>query len=132
MGFLYNQPGPVSTITPPAKDVRTKAFQVARTDSAGTVKAWLPANSSILEAVAYITTTTDVAATVSVGAGSTTNNVINALTLTVATVFRSVIPTVLALGTNEQPGQDIPINITVAPGTSTVGGPVTVVINYCN
>ena len=132
MGFLYNQPGPVSTITPPAKDVRAKAFQIARTDSAATVKAWLPANSSMLEAVAYLTNTTDVAATVSVGAGSTTNNVINALTMTVATVFRSVLPTVLALGTNEQPGQDIPINITVAPGTSTVGGPVTVVVTYVN
>lgn len=130
MGFLYNQPGPVSSITPPAKDIRVKAFAVNLTDAAG-VKAWLPANSSILESVVYISNTADTTASISVGAGATTNNVVNALTLTVATVFRSILPAVLALGTNEQPGQDIPINVTVSPGTATTGA-ARVVISYCN
>jgi len=54
MGFLASDITPISslgptTLIPSAKDVQTKVFQIARTESSSTVKAILPADASIVE-----------------------------------------------------------------------------------
>lgn len=138
MGFKQselNPPGVISTITPAAKDVRVKAFQIARTDTTQTTKAWLPANASILNVSVRRSVTSDgETASVSVGYGSTTNNLINALTVKTAGLTFGTLDTVIAQPEGNQPGEDIKITaVYTETGTaSTTGGPFVVMIQYVN
>lgn len=138
MGFKQselNPPGVISTITPAAKDVRVKAFQIARTDTTQSTKAWLPANSSILNVSVRRSVTSDgETASVSVGYGSTTNNLINALTVKTAGLTFGTLDTVIAQPEGNQPGEDIKITaVYTETGTaSTTGGPFVVMIQYVN
>lgn len=138
MGFKQselNPPGVISTITPAAKDVRVKAFQIARTDTTQTTKAWLPANASILNVSVRRSVTSDgETASVSVGYGSTTNNLINALSVKTAGLTFGTLDTVIAQPEGNQPGEDIKITaVYTETGTaSTTGGPFVVMIQYVN
>lgn len=138
MGFKQselNPPGVISTVTPAAKDVRVKAFQIARTDTTQVTKAWLPANSSILNVSVRRSVTSDgETASVSVGYGSTTNNLINALTVKTAGLTFGTLDTVIAQPESNQPGEDIKITaVYTETGTaSTTGGPFVVMIQYVN
>lgn len=138
MGFKQselNPPGVISTITPAAKDVRVKAFQIARTDTTQTTKAWLPANASILNVSVRRSVTSDgETASVSVGYGSTTNNLINDLSVKTAGLTFGTLDTVIAQPEGNQPGEDIKITaVYTETGTaSTTGGPFVVMIQYVN
>lgn len=138
MGFKQselNPPGVISTITPAAKDVRVKAFQIARTDTTQKTKAWLPANASILNVSVRRSVTSDgETASVSVGYGSTTNNLINALSVKTAGLTFGTLDTVIAQPEGNQPGEDIKITaVYTETGTaSTTGGPFVVMIQYVN
>jgi len=138
MGFKQSElapPGPVSTITPAAKDVRVKAFQIARTDTVSGTKAWLPANSSILNVSVRRSVTSDAqTANVSVGVGATTNNLISGLDVKTAGLSFGTLDTRIALPEGDQPGNDISINaVYTETGTaSTTGGPFVVMIQYVN
>lgn len=138
MGFKQselNPPGVVSTVTPASKDVRVKAFQIARTDTTQVTKAWLPANSSILNVSVRRSVTSDgETASVSVGYGSTTNNLISALSVKTAGLTFGTLDTVIAQPEGNQPGEDIKITaVYTETGTaSTTGGPFVVMIQYVN
>lgn len=138
MGFKVSEldpPGVISTITPAAKDVRVKAFYVDRTDTTGSTKAWLPANSSILNVSARRTVTSDgQTASISVGYGSTTNNLFNALDVKTAGLAFGTLDTVIAQPEGNQPGDDIKITaVYTETGTaSATGGPWVVMIQYVN
>lgn len=138
MGFKVSElspPGVVSTVTPAAKDVRVKAFYVARTDTSSTTKAWLPANSSILNVSVRRSVTSDAqTASISVGYGSTTNNLVNGLDVKTAGVTFGTLDTVIAQPEGNQPGDDIKITaVYTETGTaSTTGGPFVVMIQYVN
>ena len=75
MGFLASDITPISslgptTLIPSAKDVQTKVFQIARTESSSTVKAILPADASIIEISKFGSTNSDA------GTSSTLNVVV--------------------------------------------------------
>jgi len=62
MGLLATDITPlqsVSPLIPTSKDVQTKVFRVARTDSTSTVEAILPADSSIIEISKFGSTNSD-------------------------------------------------------------------------
>lgn len=128
-------PSQFSSITPAAKDVRVKVFQVSRSDTVQTTKMYLPANSSLVEAVLVVAVTANSQTSdiVSVGMGTTTNNVIASQTVTALTVFRNTLPTVMAAVEGTFTG-DIPITaIYTGVGTAaTTGGPWTVMVKYVN
>jgi hypothetical protein len=138
MGFKVSEldpPGVISTITPAAKDVRVKAFYVDRTDTTSSTKAWLPANSSLLNVSVRRSVTSDgQTASISVGAGSTTNNLINALDVKTAGLSFGTLDTQIAQPEGDQPGSDIKITaVYTETGTaSTTGGPWVVMIQYVN
>jgi len=138
MGFKQSElapPGVVSTITPAAKDVRVKAFQIARTNTTQFTAAWLPANSSILNVSVRRSVTSDAqTASISVGYGSTTNNLVNGLDVKTAGLTFGTLDTVLAQPEGNQPGEDIKITaVYTETGTaSTTGGPFVVMIQYVN
>src|SRR5512139_2288446 len=110
MGFKNSEltpPGVNSTVTPAAKDVRVKAFAIARTDTTQSTKAWLPANSSILNVSVRRSVTSDAqTASISVGYGSTTNNLINGLDVKTAGLTFGTLDTVIAQPEGNQPGED--------------------------
>ena len=138
MGFKQSEvapPGVISPITPASKDVRVKAFQIARTNTTQFTAAWLPANASILNVSVRRSVTSDgQTASISVGAGSTTNNLINALDVKTAGLAFGTLDTVIAQVEGNQPGTDIPITAvyTETGTTSTTGGPFMVMIQYVN
>lgn len=138
MGFKVSEldpPGVISTITPAAKDVRVKAFYVDRTDTTSSTKAWLPANSSLLNVSARRSVTSNgQTASISVGYGSTTNNLFNALDVKTAGLAFGTLDTVIAQPEGNQPGEDIQITAvyTETGTTSTTGGPWVVMIQYVN
>ena len=138
MGFKVSEldpPGVISTITPAAKDVRVKAFYVDRTDTTGSTKMWLPANSSLLNVSVRRSVTSDgQTASISVGYGSTTNNLISALDVKTAGLAFGTLDTVIAQPEGNQPGDDIKITaVYTETGTaSTTGGPWVVMIQYVN
>lgn len=130
-----NSSGPTTNV-PSAKDVQTKVFQVARTDTVASIKSWLPADASLLSI--------QLCGSVASNAGTTA-----AVTLTVANnsgtistgtvdVKTSGASTLLAQMTNLPNIQPIPltgdISITAVyaeTGTvSTLGGPWVFVVEY--
>jgi len=138
MGFKVSEldpPGVVSTITPAAKDVRVKAFYIKRTDTASSTKAWLPANSTILNVSVRRSVTSDgQTASVSVGVGATTNNLISGLDVKTAGLSFGTLDTQIAQPEGDQPGADIKITaVYTETGTaSTTGGPWVVMVQYVN
>ena len=137
MGFKQSelQPFQASVDTPASKDVRVKAFQIARTDTTTFTAAWLPANASILNVSVRRSITSDgQTASISVGAGSTTNNLINGLDVKTAGLTFGTLDTVIAQPEGNQPGTDIKIQaVYTETGTaSTTGGPFVVMIQYVN
>lgn len=123
--------GQASSITPASKDVRVKAFIVGPSVTTQTTFAWLPANSSIVDvsAVVKVAGSDSTNASISVGANGTTNNIINAQTITAATVARGSLPTVIADPEGNQPGSDIRITAQVGGATTTLAQ-TTVLVYY--
>ncbi|CAB4130568.1 hypothetical protein UFOVP128_12 [uncultured Caudovirales phage] len=75
MGFLASDITPISSLgptplIPTAKDIQTKVFQIARTESTSTLKMMLPADASVVEVSKYGSTNSDA------GTSSTLNVVI--------------------------------------------------------
>jgi hypothetical protein len=138
MGFKVSElspPGVISTITPAAKDVRVKAFYIERTDTTQETKMWLPANSSILNVSVRRSVTSDgETASISVGYGSTTNNLISGLDVKTAGLSFGTLDTVIAQPEGNQPGEDIKITaVYTETGTaSSTGGPWVVMVQYVN
>jgi hypothetical protein len=138
MGFKVSElspPGVISTITPAAKDVRVKAFYITRSDTTQVTKAWLPANASILNVSVRRSVTSDgQTASVSVGVGSTTNNLISGLDVKTAGLTFGTLDTQIMQPEGNQPGEDIKITaVYTETGTaSATGGPWVVAIQYVN
>ena len=81
MGFKSSELSPpaVTALTPSAKQVYCKAFQIARTDTTASVKAILPANATIIGISLFSPAVSDAAttATVSIGTTSSANELVN-------------------------------------------------------
>jgi hypothetical protein len=127
--------GPTA-LTPKAKDIQVKVFNILRTDTTASVKAVLPADASILDFVINgVASNAATTATVSIGSTSAANEYVNAQD--VKTAGGTIRPT-STVSTN------IP-NIEPIPNTgdlqiwakyaetgtaSTAGGPYTVMVYY--
>lgn len=140
MGFKAIEITPlaqVSAITPPSKDVRVKAFSVARTDTTASVKAMLPFNSTIIDFLIFgAASNAGTTATLSIGSSATSTEYVNAQD--VKTAGGLIRPTSTVSATNlpnldpiPQSG-DISIYAKYAEsGTaSSAGGPYTVIVFY--
>lgn len=66
MGFKTLTPAQVTTLTPAAKEVHTKVFKIARTDTASAVKVKLPAQASIVAVVRQGSVASDAGTTATV------------------------------------------------------------------
>ena len=141
MGFLAQDfvpigaYGPTAT-TPSSKDVVVKVFRVTRTDTTSVVKAVLPADASILDAVIYgVASDASTTATLNVGTTSAATELVSGQD--VKTAGGKIYPTTAFSPNfpNTEPRPlvgDIQLFAKYAEtGTaSTVGGPWTVVIYY--
>lgn len=125
-----------SAITPPGLDVKAKAFQVLRTDTAASVKAILPFNASVVDILIYGVASNATSATVSIGTTATSTEWVNAQD--VKTAGGLIRPTTVVNTTNlpnlvniPQTG-DLKVYAKYAEsGTaSSDGGPYTVIIFY--
>lgn len=129
-------PTQISPITPPGKAELHKVFTVARTDTASTLKALVPAQSSIVAVTLYgsvasnAATTATATITISNNSGVISTGTYNVLTngATTGIVQMSNLP-------NEEPtplNGDLKINVQYAEtGTaSTLGGPWKVRVAY--
>jgi hypothetical protein len=141
MGLLATDITPISSLgptptTPVGKDLQTKVFQIARTESASTLKVVLPADASVIEVSKYGATNSDA------GTSSTLNVVIanNTGTISSGTADMKTTGTTTAHVQmsnlpNIQPVPltgDLRINayVTEVGTTSTVGGPWYVKVMY--
>jgi hypothetical protein len=129
--------GQVSAITPPSKDVRVKAFSVARTDTTATVKAMLPFNSTIIDFLIFgAASNAGTTATLSIGSSVTSTEYVNAQD--VKTAGGLIRPTSTVSATNLPNLDNIPQSGDVQiwskyaeSGTaSSAGGPYTVIVFY--
>jgi hypothetical protein len=130
-----NTNGPTTTI-PAAKPALNKVFQVSRTDTAATLKAVLPAQSSVLKVLFYGGVASDAATTATVtitlannsGTISTGTVDVKANGATTALVQMSNLPNIESL----PPQGDIKVNAQYAEtgGASTVGGPWKMLIEW--
>lgn len=127
----------VSAITPPGKDVKTKYFSLARTDTTAVVKAVLPFNATIVDFRIFgAASNAGTTATVSVGTSATATEFINAQD--VKTAGGLIRPTSTVSATNlpnleaSPPTGDVIIWAKYAEtGTaSSAGGPYIVFIDY--
>lgn len=137
MGFKQVEVAPfvISPITPAAKDVRVKAFQIARTDTTSATKCELPANSTILNVSTRRSVTSDgQTASISVGVAGVTNNLISGLDVKTAGLTFGTLDTQIAQVEGNQPGTDVIITaVYTETGTaSTTGGPFIVMVQYVN
>jgi hypothetical protein len=127
--------GPTAT-TPSCKDVVTKVFAVARTDTAATVKCVLPGDATIVDMRIFNPVASDAATTavVSVGIPGANTQFLN--TVDVKTAAGMIRPTAKLLNVinleNTPITGDIIINAIYAEtGTaSTTGGPFYVIVEY--
>lgn len=137
MGFKVSDLSPtqITPTTPSSKDVKVKAFQVARTDTAAALKMWLPADASILD-FTISGVASDALTTAVVKLGSTTAATEYVPTADVkggGTFIRPTITGTAVVQTEDLPlGSDKPIYAIYAEtGTaSTVGGPWKVVVYF--
>lgn len=125
MGFkrieLYPVQSP-STITPPAKEVLTKAFAVVGSAAATATYAWLPANSTIVDAKVVVKTAGNgTNTTISVGTGAVTNSLFSEVSVTQATVSRVTAATDMVTMEGNQPGSDIKVTAHLGGAASTTG-----------
>jgi hypothetical protein len=140
MGFKTVDLVPISTLgptvlTPPAKDVYEKVFQVSRTDTVTSLKAQLPADASVAGIVLFGNANSDSATSAAVtitvannsGTLSTGTVDVKANGNTTAYVQMSNLPNLEVfplLG-------DIRISAVYAEvGASTVGGPWKIIVRY--
>jgi hypothetical protein len=127
--------GPTA-LTPPAKDVMVKAFQVLRTDTTASLKMVLPADASILEfSIIGVASNAATSATVSVGSTVAATEFINGQDVKTAGGLikpTATVGTVIPQLENIPLGQDIQIFAKYAEtGTpSTLGGPYTVLVYF--
>jgi len=141
MGFKQSDLVPISSagpsaLTPVAKDPVCKVFQVSRTDTSATLKAVLPANSSIIGITYYPSTASDagdsatVSFTIANASGTISSGSVDVKgTTTIAEVSNlTSLPNIEAL-----PAQgDITVKATYAEaGTaSSTGGPWKFIVRY--
>lgn len=125
-----------TVLTPTGKYVETKLIQVLRTDTTQTVRAVLPADSTIISMSLFVTAVSNAGttATVSVGNGTTGNFYINAADVKSA-AGRVGLTTNLTNMFNLENlplGADLPISVTYAEtgGASSSGGPFYILIEY--
>lgn len=127
----------ITPITPAFKDLQIRAFQVARTDTVASVKAMLPADSTVIDIkIVGVASNAATTATLSIGTTSTATEWINAQDVKTAggmirptTTYSAVnLPNVESLPL----GSDIQIFAKYAEtGTaSTLGGPYTVIVEF--
>ncbi len=125
-----------SAITPSSKDIVTKVFAVARTDTAATVKCVLPGDATILDMNVFNPTASDAATTAVISVGIPGSNTRFLDTVDVKTAAGMIRPTAkLANMVNLEAlplAGDIIINAIYAEtGTaSAVGGPFYVIVQY--
>lgn len=141
MGLLATDITPISSLgptatTPVGKDIQTKVFVVARTESASTLKVVLPADASVVEVLKYGSANSDA------GTSSTLNVVIanNGGTISSGTAdMKTTGVTTTHVQMSSLPNlQPIPLNgdlkisayVTEVGTTSTVGGPWYVKVMY--
>lgn len=141
MGFLATDITPLFTngpspLIPTAKDVQTKVFQIARTESASTVKVVLPADASVIEVSKFGSTNSDA------GTSSTLNVTIANNTGTISSGTNDLKTTGVTTGhiqmsalPNIQPvpaAGDLKISayVTEVGTTSTTGGPWYIKVLY--
>lgn len=125
----------VTPYTPPGKEVKTKIFQVARTDTVTAVKAQLPANVSIIDIRFFTNTASDAttSASISLGNGTTTTAFVNAQDVKTAAGIVRPTSTVGNIAVTETVplGGNIQITATyLSSGAQTVGGPWVVFVDY--
>lgn len=136
---IINTNGP-TPITPVSKDVVAKVFSAARTDTASTVKAVLPADASIIGIRMFGSTNSDAGTTATVtvtvsgvfaGTISTGTVDVKANGATTATVQMSALPNFENVPAATNTG-DLSIAVTYAEtGTaSTTGGPWYFIVEY--
>lgn len=141
MGFLATDiipvnSSPVSTISPVPKDVYVKAFSVARTDTTASLKAYLPADASIVDiSLSGAASDAGTTATVSIGSTTTSNEYVNAQDVKTAGGRIRPTSTLSSSLPNTQPvplSGDLPIYAKYAEsGTvSTAGGPWVVLVTF--
>lgn len=132
-------PATITPYTPGAREVKVKAFQVARTDTSTVVKAQLPAAATIIDVKFYTNTASDAttSASISLGlSGGTTTAIVNAQD--VKTAAGLIRPTTAAGATGLYVLEAIPLTVGqntitatyASSGAQTTGGPWTVVIEY--
>lgn len=130
-----NSNGPTATI-PGSKQTLGKYFQVARTDTASTLKAVLPGQASVVQFTIYGSTASDAATTATVtftianNGGTISTGVVDvkANGATTALVQMSALPNIEPIPANG----DIKISAVYAEtgGASTTGGPWRVGIDW--
>jgi len=141
MGFLASditpfQPNGPTPLLPVAKDVQTKVFQIARTESASTLKVVLPADASVLEVSKFGSTNSDA------GTSSTLNITIANNTGTISSGTNDLKTAGVTTGHIQMSSlpniQPVPLTgdlkisayVTEVGTTSTVGGPWYVKVLY--
>lgn len=141
MGFLSTDITPISStgptpLIPTSKDVITKVFKIARTDSTTAVKAVLPADSSVIEISKFGSTNSDA------GTSSTLNVVIADNTGTISSGTNDLKTTGVTTGhiqmSNLPNLQPVPLTgdlkisayVTEVGTASTVGGPWYIKVLY--
>lgn len=136
MGIKTLTPSVVTPITPASKEIHVTAFQVARTDTASSVKDMLPADASILYILREGSTASDAATTATVtitvanngGTVSTKADDVKGSGATTGFVGMTALPNVEPIPLNG----DLTISAVYAEtGTaSTTGGPWNYVVAY--
>lgn len=140
MGFKILDVAPIAAngptaVTPFAKDVEVKAFQINRTDTAAVVKCVIPADASIVDIRVFSTGASNAgtSANISVGIPGTAGYFLNALDVkTSAGKLNTAGATNLMNLENTPLGPDIQITgLYAETGTvSSAGGPFFVMIEY--
>ena len=128
----------ISPITPASKNVRTKAFQIARTDTVASIKMALPQGATILNIFVYspLVSNALTTATVSIGTSVTATELITSLDVkTAAGIIQAgagAATTFLQIEPVPTTGVDLNIWAKYAEtGTaSTTGGPYTVFVLF--
>lgn len=128
--------GPTPTI-PSSKDGQIKVFQLLRTDTTATVKAVLPADSTILGFLIYgVASNAGTTATISIGSTVTATEFVNGQDI--KTAGGLVIPTATVNSANIAQTESLPLGSDIqiwakyaeTGGASSAGGPYKIAIWY--
>lgn len=134
MGFKQIEIVPTqspSPLTPAGKSPKVKLFQISRSDTVATLKAMLPANSTLID---FSIATTDApasgTATLDIGTASgTVTNIVNAADVATGTHFRPALSGVHMKRPVDNNAGDVALWARFA-GTAVTGGPWTVAVTY--